>query len=693
MKRLVIFILTLLVGLSIHGAETTWTGTVNFDWSNNGNWSNGVPSTIDTAYIISDSVTVKMNAELRHLKMSFGAKLIVAGNGGLRLINHSGIGIICEDSYIQNRGNMVITTIDSIGILLMSGSDFDNFNDAHLTVDHTLDYGIAILDSSTFLNSEDAQIDMDITEGIENRGYLESRGPISINSSQPSFQNHGELVNKDFLSIIHGNYTGSLMTNLASGLVTNESQGVIIIKRNLSLGLQKLILNFGSIHNIGRIVIEDESPTSLGIENLNLINNLGEIIGKGLNTGISGIGSINNLGQIHMDKCGLGFVIKSGIINNESSGTIYVLNSNVGFSIQPEGELVNDGPITIDSSTHRAIENYGFVHNMDSIWISDFDNLGIMTQDSFINDASSYLLLVDGGTTGISVDSGTFQNLGSIEMEEIIDSSIINRAVFINSGHIDIENSKIGISNFSLFTGQQGHDINITHVEQLAIANYNGGKFNSHFGKISIENSEEDGIRNEGLVVSTFDTIVIKRIEDIGIFSIDSIFIVGSNLTISNAFCGINNHNLGVYFTHLGKTEINDSQVVGLNNNGQLSINDSLIIKTGSGQCIYNSDTLVIDSSALVIAIKDKSVANHNILNNQGDIIVSGSLTVTHQEHLTNEGTIGVLSTTGSSIIVNPNGEILISQLMNSDGDLMQIDAGAILYVEGLLEIIIDAGG
>ncbi|MES2774993.1 MAG: hypothetical protein V4722_12455 [Bacteroidota bacterium] len=214
-STLVLFaVLLLATNTSSLYAQTTWTGNLNNDWNNAGNWSAGVPSAADDVTIpsttkdpgisvagaVAKSVTVLVDGRLA---VSFAGTLtingattqgilnqgIIVNSGSIIVGNTSAVGPtgIRNEYLITNQfgGQIQVERATATGIYL-TATAFIN-NDGTIGVGATVASGsTGIYNAGAFTNNEAGQVYIDrVSEGLENTGttgLFNNFGTLSIGS-------------------------------------------------------------------------------------------------------------------------------------------------------------------------------------------------------------------------------------------------------------------------------------------------------------------------------------------------------------------------------------------------------------------------------------------------------------------------------------------------------------------------------
>lgn len=333
-SKLTFIILCCLLTLGLN-AQTLWTGNVDSDWNNPGNWTAGVPESGITATVPGNPVggndpiyegdavinfTIQISGTL-----TFNTLIYNTGT----LINFSAGTIISNDKFI-NSGVMVF---DNDGTFENNGI-FDNFG----TFDNAA--------SATLINNADAV--------FNNFGTFRSNGAIDnsgIFNTSGQFRTTTAFTNSGILNI-NGNFQipfGSALTNNSNASITIGANGTIDI--NAPFTNSGTILNDGAILiSTASVLTNESSITNNGrletaglIENNSTINNNGTIVINDVGR-IENNTTLDNNGLIELSICGILVQNAGGVISGtiESDGLIYEINGTVDATLSDLGRKFND---------------------------------------------------------------------------------------------------------------------------------------------------------------------------------------------------------------------------------------------------------------------------------------------------------------------------------------------------------------
>ncbi len=171
------------------GKTTTWTGTVNRDWSNSGNWTNGVPSsTVHTVTIPAVAVSPVLNeavaSGVKKITVDSGAELSLSGRsaGGAVLVNNGTVTLTGTETDIGSVTNGTVSTVVYTGpsATPVWGSDYANLTvNAGATL--TLDRNVVV--SGDLTNSSGAVFDL-AGQNVTVTGALTNDGTVKLTGTQ-----------------------------------------------------------------------------------------------------------------------------------------------------------------------------------------------------------------------------------------------------------------------------------------------------------------------------------------------------------------------------------------------------------------------------------------------------------------------------------------------------------------------------
>ncbi len=317
-------------------AQTIWTGDVDTDWNNPGNWSAGIPTSGMTVTIPGSPTNGNFPVYSGNPVIDFTIQNagtitfddFVYNNG--TIVNFNIGTLVNNNNYFVNAGSVVF---DNDGSFTNTGT-FENFG----TFDNAA--------SATFTNASGATL---INQGLfRNNGAFENNGIIINNGmlrSTDDLQNNSTIENYGFIE----NPFGSVATNSAGSSINNYAGS--------EFGHNGTFQNDGSISNDGRFEVQnagvfthDGSFSNNGhleisgelINNTTLINN--------------GTAKVNNAGTLNnksnfanngsMETAICGTIIQNSSTNISGpvlhDGIIYQLQGSVDFTNVEFGEVFSD---------------------------------------------------------------------------------------------------------------------------------------------------------------------------------------------------------------------------------------------------------------------------------------------------------------------------------------------------------------
>ncbi len=520
-----LFFFVLVFGLQAH-ATHTWTGAVNNDWNNAGNWNPAsIPSGADFVVIpnvatdpeiktgavagiigleIKDEATLKINQNAQlHIDGSTGNA--IENNGRIYNFGLIRIGFMASISGhgIENNGTLTNSQLGHIlidgctgsGIVCDYNSEVANFG--HIMIGTFFAVGIAGIASylSEFSNYENAVVSIDRTQyyGFLNGEYSEVR-------------NFGKMIIGSKASV--GTYgIGN------TGKFNNYDTGDILINRSVSRG----IINDSEepFSNSGKIQIGSASNSGeYGIENKSLFTNFnGEIIIDRVKYGIGNAtgGTFNNSAIIKLGpNSGIADIgITSGGAFTNFSGGLITIDRVSGYGIETnggdDGSFTNAGNITIGAAAPLflcGIFNAVDFNNTESgeIHIDHFTHAGIQQNKNsgaiFDNEGKIYIGQNPGaGKYGI-INQAAFVN-------QIYGAMYIDRTSVVGLGNYDnsasFENKGHLIIGATASTGTYG----VNNSDDAIYHNKPGGL-------LTVNRAIDIGFFNEGGAVINEEAIIIE---------------------------------------------------------------------------------------------------------------------------------------------------------------------------------------
>ncbi|MBK8969114.1 MAG: T9SS type A sorting domain-containing protein [Lewinellaceae bacterium] len=402
----------------------TWTGAVDHNWHDSGNWSpTQVPTSSDIVEInaaVNDPyIWPGSPAEARFVRVLNGGELTIEPNATLNLSPRYSNGISNNGMITNDNGEINISPVGYstyTGILNYDNATFINKFGGIINIVGMDGNGIFNNSNSTFTNQLGGTINIGtVSDPIGENGIQNEAGC--------TFSNFGTLnIKKANLIGIQNagsfsNYLGGLIDLKNAGTRgihceanTFTNNGGINIGNGDTIGQDGIYLNSSAsfINNTsGTVLIWGTGKLGILVEDNGTIDNFGTISIGGLGgTGTLGVAAIGNLGFLN-NKPG-------GAISINQTTNAGILNGSAGLL----SEFNNEGDITIGATSGTgddAIQNQGI-----------FDNFSTGTID-----------IVQSGRNGLrNTGNGSFTNEGLIKIGEngsITDAAIRNEAPFLNS--------------------------------------------------------------------------------------------------------------------------------------------------------------------------------------------------------------------------------------------------------------------
>lgn len=410
MKKTLYILLGLLLSLQGLAATRTWTGAVNTDWTNSGNWSgNSVPGSNDKAIIptiangnypiITTSVTLK---DLQISDWSNG-KLTVGINGSLT---------VEEDVDLNNNGTL---TIDG-GSFLHEGDFSMGYTNTRIEVLS----GSFVMEDKLQVNGE-----FDVTSGT-----VEFEDDFTLPSGKNFYAGTGDITFRGKIEIFGVLYGEAASMNFYKKGGNDKTE----IKNG-----GRLILTTGSatfhdkveVKSNGFIEVADGSVSF--DENIKFESSAGISVNDGTidfdgNTEFKNTASLDILGSGNVEIGGKSTLKSSGTINVGSGS----LSIDGELKVQNTGTVnATDGNLTLNGNL--KLDNSNATMNMGTSTMNF--NGGKFTNDGNFNADSSTVVLSGGADQEIDGDV-TFYNLEvETDGELLIDGDII----VLNDASIDAD--------------------------------------------------------------------------------------------------------------------------------------------------------------------------------------------------------------------------------------------------------------
>ncbi len=637
-------------------------------------------SLINLSGVINAQQLTIQATELRNTSGTiFGEQVSLAGS---HLFNQGGIitARLAEENN-ESGANSLLPILDiaytdlidnsAEGVIESHGQDL-TFNTENLINDngHIAHIGLGVLTIDALIASN-------------NEGSLVTNGDALLNIGDLSSIN-GSLSAVGSLSLTGQNLTndnGTILSNELSidvATLSNE-EGVIqgITTANISaddlhnlsgqINAQSLILNSDSINNEGGTLIAEHIELSANTIN----NNAGVLMATQAITQTENDALILNADQI--DNVG---------------GTIFAENSNLTIDANTldnqDGTIVaaTDLVMNADSLNNQA----GYIgNNAESSAESSDEITGdiSITSQTLVNDSGS---IVSGGD--LTIQASTLDNSAGIiqseqnanldvsgQINNLSGSIVAGNGMTINAGNIQHQDGTLqATENLSIQTGdlQLSNNAVISAVDvQLAVTNLEVSSDSIVNGQtLSIDASQ---INNAGLLLAAGTDSNALTIEANSLLNSGRIESHGQDFDLSN----ITINNSGGEIVHFG------SGVLSLEFQSELNNSDGLLLTQGDLDLVTNG---IVNNAGQIVASGSATIST-GVIDNTLGVIQSGSeLNINASQLQNNSGSLTSLGGSQSTINVQ-------RELLNRDGTLVlqsgnnQINAGSLDNGNGTLSV------
>ena len=509
-KGILLTFLLFILGFQAH-ATHIWTGAVNNDWNNAGNWNPAsVPNSFDFVKIpdVANDPVINTGQAVAcsGLEIAEYASLKIQANGQIGIDGSIGNAILNEGT-LENAGVLFIGFVTPIN-------------------------GQGIQNTGLFVNKTGAQVLIDQCTGA------------GINSDQGIIQNSGKLSVGAFVSTgAYGIQTGNgTFINYASGEVSIDRAGTTAFWNGahctfsnfgkLTIGAKANtgktgIENNGYFNNngTGEILIDRVADEAIFNSSVLAFINSGKIqiggVGSGGKSGIENDSEINNLGgEIKIDRVDIGVANSYfGTFNNSAKLTLGSIATLYNYGISNGGFFQNlaDGLITIDRVTGFGIENegqtVGSFSNEGKIVIGTnpaLFTLGIYNDAAFKNEAGGEITIDHTSSSAIQNSSPgdrPFENHGKITIGKT--ASVGNFGIKTETKFLNFSNGQISIDRCNTAgLNTDGYVANFLNEGKLTIGalsstglygihNQGGYFWNAPESELNIDRATNSGIFNE----------------------------------------------------------------------------------------------------------------------------------------------------------------------------------------------------
>lgn len=350
--------------LGVRAADTTWTGAVNDDWNNAGNWSLKVPAVGDNVYFTNmPSASVRVTANSGATLMRIYMPLTLTLESGVTL-------------SLSNTGSEVLTstadvTIDGPGTLSPSTSSGDNHADFRPALGTTLTINAKVTGTGTsgFENNGVGKV-------VLNNPANDFPGTIALTATSGSsgstleFSDVAALGNAPairyaayYSSVRYLGGTATLNKNILVG--TDSGNGRDIVFYNLGTGALTINGMVDSVFNSGKaITFQPEDPAGAFVLNGLITNSLNNLYlysnGKGtvtVNGQVSIKGELRSLGSSTLVLTG--DASRSTGAHQAAAGSRIILSGSAAlgsgsFSVSPASSTAPGGALIVKDSARTG---------------------------------------------------------------------------------------------------------------------------------------------------------------------------------------------------------------------------------------------------------------------------------------------------------------------------------------------------
>ena len=478
----------------------TWTGNVDTDWNNAGNWTDGIPDGIDEVSIpnvTNDPFVSTTGAVAKSIIVQPGGSLTISASGILSINGATTLGL-WNQGTVQNNGILKIGNTTNVGNYGIVNSDvFNNNTGGQINIDRVSLAGIYALGNS-FTNA-----------GTITIGALLNVTTLLADPGTGTFNNNtgGLLKGTGFVSVSRFVVAGgTLAPGYSPGIMTfngteNLSNSIMNIEVNSNgtpgVNFDKVVVN-GTATIGGTLALTLNYPGTLGDEII--ILSATSVIGTfSMVSGLAPNWSVYYLSNRVVLTYGFNFW--TGTTNtdwqtseNWSLGNVPTANQTVVIQNVTNDPVINasgalckaitvlsgglltvnaNGVLAVNGAINQGFTNQGTVQNSGIIHIGNTSPIGLyglVNQASFTNNTGGQINIdrSDGSQaiTLYNVSGSTFTNQGNIRIGGIAASG------------------QYGLDNSATFTNMAGGQIFIDRVTSVGIRN-NTSNFNNS-GSIAI---------------------------------------------------------------------------------------------------------------------------------------------------------------------------------------------------------------
>lgn len=341
-------------------------------------------------------------------------------------------------------------------------------------------------------------------------GVGEWHNPANWDSGQVPDGSDLVIIKNGEVVIVSGASASALaiFIDKESILTLESSAGLAVSNGHNGIGID----NDGRINVEGSLRISNiPGQNAIGLNNKGELNNAGTIGIQRVPVGyaIENDGEILNEGSMLLSECGAWCLINNETFENIGSLEIYDTSAH-GLLAGSEGRIENLGEIAIDCPS-QGFFNYGNFINATGAFLQINHPMGQGITGLLVGKAAyspnpgsienSGIIFIEGAQTNIYAGAGTFNNRGKITG---INSTLAAIRVgfagsFRNYAQIQIHSGiENGITNNGLFVNRRYGNLTLYDFQQIDIENNDTGEFRN-FGSLGLADSGQKNIVNKGV--------------------------------------------------------------------------------------------------------------------------------------------------------------------------------------------------
>jgi|GEM_PF-2469461 len=636
------------------GADTSWATSATGSWFNSANWSAGVPTTADDAYMAHSS---KPTAIVQGTTAAVAANLYI--HQGTVMVGNIDPGTLAVD------GEIAIGTVGTPGTLTLN---YGTVSVNTLSVGTTGTYSDTAYSTLELTGSNPTikmagGVNVVVNSTVTGTNGLTKGGIGTLTLAGNNTYRGGTMITVGTLQIGNGGTSGTL----GFGDVTNN--GTLAFNRSDTLVVGNLITGTGTLRQSGNgtvILTADNTYTGTTV-----ISNGTLQVGNGGTTGAVGSGNINNYGSFavnHADDVQLDNLITgTGSLKQIGTGTVILTADNTYSG----GTVISNGTLQIGNGSGTGSFGTGNVNNNGRLVFNrnndvEVNNL-ISGTGSLIQAGSGTVTLTANNTYsgGTVISNGTLQvgnggNTGTLGSGPVYNDGtlVLNRSDTVTvSGSISGSGAlkQIGLGT-AILTGTNSYS-GPTTISNGTLQIGNGGKTGT-LGTGAVEN-------HGMLVFKRSDSLVVNNL----ITGTGGVEQAGSGTTVLTA----DNTYSGGTLISAGTLQIGDGGNTGAIGTGDVTNNATLVFNRGDnvllGNTISGSGMLVQAGSGTLILTGSNSYSGLTLITN-GVLQVGDSGTT---------GSLGTGNVTNNTVLVfNRADDITVSNLISGSGNLVHVGDGVL---------------